>query len=109
MTRRQSTFERDTVTDDQDLTPLVVVETRDLWNLQVKSEEADMWLDYGSHREDWKDVLRSYNFRKERYPEEPIRMLHTEVTTRVADPDWLNLKMKEEKTAASEDTAVSSD
>jgi len=94
---------------DKDLMPHNLVERRDLWSIQVKPEEDGPWFNYGTDTSDWESVLRTYNFRKEHHPEEPIRMVHTEVLIRVADPDWLTLKLKEEKAAKGEDAAVPSE
>lgn len=95
--------------DEKSDNPYDLIEERTLWSLQVRHEDGNPWVDYGAHREEWEEVLRVYNYRKEHFPEEETRMLVTEVKVRVADPDWLTLKMKEEKTAQGGSPAVSSE
>jgi hypothetical protein len=81
---------------DKELTPLTVVEERTLWIVQLKTDDGD-WIDYGTHTKEWKDILRTYDYRKEHFPDEPIRVVCTEVSSRVGDPEWLRLRLKEEE------------
>jgi hypothetical protein len=77
-----------------------------LWSIQVQTDAEQPWIDLGAHNAEWKDVLRTYDYRKEHFPEEGVRIVNTEVVVRVADPDWLRLRKKADEDEA---TAVQSD
>lgn len=66
-----------------------------LWSLQVRVDGEGPWVDRGGQTSDWKAMLRTYDDHQKRFPDEPVRMVVTDVKVRVADPDWLRLRLSE--------------
>lgn len=96
MTRQLSFCEGETVSETDRIDDADVIHTEDLWIVQFRQDETYPWADYGTHKAEWRDVLRVYDYREEHVPEMQHRMIQATVIRRLADPEKLREILRQE-------------
>lgn len=84
-----------------------VVADYEVWCLQI-SVDGDTWLQFGPDHADLAAVLRVYDYREKRNPEEKHRIARSRVVTFVEDIEHLR-KRVDEKDSSPEQSAVQSE
>lgn len=78
-----------------------IVEASTLWSIQVKVD-ATVWMQMGAHSAVAEDVLRTYDYRVEHFPEEPVRLVRTEVIGIVEDVEQLREELRKNRSSTEE-------
>lgn len=94
--------------EKSDKQPGDVIETREVWTLMVRPDESYPWVEFGTSNADPAAVLRTYNYRLEKHPDEAIAIARADVTVTVEDPERLR-KLIEKKAVDEGDTVVQSE
>jgi hypothetical protein len=90
--------------EKHDKQPDDVLETREVWTLMVRPEEAYPWVEWGTPSADAAAILRTYDYRRKNVPDEAIVIARANVTVTVEDPE--RLREIAEKKAVDEGDAV---
>lgn len=96
MTRSLYIFEGEAMSEEKSQQPGDVLETRKLWSVQVREGSDYPWVDLGTHRDEAADILRIYDYRCENMPDTQSRIVRTNVTVSVEDPELLRENLPEE-------------
>lgn len=67
-----------------------VIETREVWSIQIQPGGGDYpWVEMGTPSADHGAILRTHDFRKEKFPEDGVRIVRADVKVTVEDPERL--------------------
>lgn len=84
------------MSDEKTEKPGDVIETRQLWTVQVREDPTFPWVEIGTHRSDAAEILRVYDYRCEHYPDTQNRITKTSVVVEVDDPELLRAALQQE-------------
>jgi hypothetical protein len=96
------------MSDQIDKKPGDLIETREVWTLMVRPDESYPWVEWGTPSADAAAILRTYDYRKQKEPEEAIVIARANVTVIVEDPERLR-EITEKKAIDEGDTVVQSE
>jgi hypothetical protein len=65
------------------------VGTQVLWVLQVQPENSESWVNFGTYLGDPKRILLGYDYRREAYPDERLRIGKSVIHDYVEDTEKL--------------------
>ena len=69
--------------------PGTILETRELWHVEFREDATYPWVETGTHKSDWADILRVYDYSLEHHSDKQHQIIKTDVTVRVEDPERL--------------------
>lgn len=94
------------MSDEEEVTSTAVVETRLLWSVEFREAEDYPWKEIGTARADSDAQLRTYDYGCKNHEGMEHRILRTDVTIQVVDPEVLRAQLKEEKEQAAKRSAA---
>lgn len=72
-----------------------IVSETELWGLHVRPDVTQPWFEFGTNNAECADILRTLDYRREHHPDEELRIVRTEVTVIVEDPERLREIIKQ--------------